>query len=334
MLADETMDICGIEQLSICIRYILFENGSPIVREDFLGFIALNKLDAESISNEIIKSLLDWGFDLNKLIGQGFDGAITMSGHINGVQKRIRDKYIKAIYVHCSSHKLNLVLNELNSIPEIRNTIAIIKETINFFNESSLRKSVAPSLTKLWLTRWSEYHKALKKFYENYIAITEALDYLKVNSNKDTSVKSVYISNSITTLQFLVCLKVIAKYSAIIEPITNTLQGVDVDLFGVQKHVQILTEIILADRTNSEQVFNVLMDDVRQYADDVGIDFLIPRMSSKQTLRSNYSTNDPIDYYRISVFLPYLDSLISSLKFRFNEKMKMLFLYFFSIQKI
>lgn len=157
-----------------------------------------------------------------------------MSSHINGVQKRIQDKYTKAIYVHCSSHRLNLVLNELNNIPEIRNTIAVIKETINFFNESSLRKFVAPSLTKLCITRWSEFHKALRKFYDNYIAITEALDYLKVNGNKDTLVESVYILNSITTLQFLVCLKVIAKYSAIIEPINNTLQGVDVNLFGVQ----------------------------------------------------------------------------------------------------
>jgi hypothetical protein len=77
------------------------------------------------------------------------------------------------------------------------------------------------------------------------------------------------------------------------------------------------------------------MKDIKQYADDVGIEFVVPRITSKQTLRSNYPTNNPIDYYRMSVFLPYLDSLISSLTFRFQKKkMKMLFAYFLYIQKV
>lgn len=71
------------------------------------------------------------------------------------------------------------------------------------------------------------------------------------------------IFNSIITLQFLVCLKVIAKYSAIIEPVTNKLQGVD-DLFRVQKHTQKLTDFISADRSNSVQVINILMQDIKQ----------------------------------------------------------------------
>lgn len=65
VLADETIDICGTEQMSICIRYTFNKNGLTTMREDFLGFITLNKLDAESISNVIIESLLNWGLDLN-----------------------------------------------------------------------------------------------------------------------------------------------------------------------------------------------------------------------------------------------------------------------------
>jgi hypothetical protein len=65
------------------------------------------------------------------------------------------------------------------------------------------------------------------------------------------------------------------------------------------------------------------LKDIKQYADDVGdIEFVIPRITSIQTLRSNYPTNNSIAYYRMSVFLPYLDSLISSLTFRFQKKKK------------
>lgn len=112
--------------------------------------------------------------------------------------------------------------------------------------------------------------------------------------------------------------------------LNQSLTNYKVDLFSVHEHVQKLTDIISADRSSSEQVFNILMKDIKQYADDVGIEFVVPRITSKQTLRSNYPTNNPIDYYRMSVFLPYLDSLT----FRFQKKMKMLFAYFLYIQKV
>jgi len=81
-----------------------------------------------------------------------------------------------------------------------------------------------------------------------------------------------------------------------------------------------LTDIISADRSSGQQVFNILMKDIKQYADEVGIEFVVPRITSKQTLRSNYPINNPIDSFRMSVYLPYLDSLISSLLFRFQKK--------------
>jgi len=136
ILVDETMDIAGIEQLSICIKYVTYENNQTVVKKDFVGFISLEKLDSESISNKIISSLQEWGLDLNKLVGQGYAGASTMAGHVSGVQKRIRDKYKKPVFVHYASHRLNLVLNELNSVPCIRNTIGIIKETSNSCSKS------------------------------------------------------------------------------------------------------------------------------------------------------------------------------------------------------
>lgn len=88
LLADETMDIAGIEQLSICLKYVTYENNQAVIKEDFVGFISLEKLDSESISNKIISNLQEWGLDLNKLVGQGYDGASTMAGHVSGVQKK------------------------------------------------------------------------------------------------------------------------------------------------------------------------------------------------------------------------------------------------------
>ncbi|XP_075210513.1 uncharacterized protein LOC142317848 [Lycorma delicatula] len=60
-----------------------------------------------------------------KCVGQGYDGCSSMAGKDGGVQKIIREKYTRALYFHCASHKLNLVLNDLNKITMIRNACTI-----------------------------------------------------------------------------------------------------------------------------------------------------------------------------------------------------------------
>lgn len=80
----------------------------------------------------------DLGADLeNKLVNQGYDGAPTMSGVHNGVQLRIKEKYPKAMYVHCSSHRLNFVLSDTLSVPIINNGLGVLKEVTQFFRHNA-----------------------------------------------------------------------------------------------------------------------------------------------------------------------------------------------------
>lgn len=131
VLADETADISGTEQLSIGLRYFYEEANE--VQEMFVGFVELKGLDAKSIAYFIDEFLTKE--DLNpadKCVGFGFDGCSTMSGKDGVVLAILRKKYTKALFFHCSSHKLNL-LNDLNILPEIRNTMGTTKDITNFF---------------------------------------------------------------------------------------------------------------------------------------------------------------------------------------------------------
>lgn len=67
------------------------------------------------------------------MIGQGYDGASSMSGRYNGVQKYIRDEHPGALYLHCSAHCLNLAITFSCKIPEIRNCMGTIQSINNFF---------------------------------------------------------------------------------------------------------------------------------------------------------------------------------------------------------
>jgi len=55
--------------------------------------------------------------DATYMIGQGYDGASSMSGSVLGVQACIRQVCPSAVYVHCASHCLNLTISRSCDIP-------------------------------------------------------------------------------------------------------------------------------------------------------------------------------------------------------------------------
>ena len=81
LMADETIDVSTVEQVSICVRYVCVKDEELEVCEEFLGFVSVPSTGAEVITSAIDGFLKSSGLDLNKFIGKGFDGASTMSGH-------------------------------------------------------------------------------------------------------------------------------------------------------------------------------------------------------------------------------------------------------------
>lgn len=319
ILADETMDISGTEQLSLGIRY--FDRKEKVVKEDFLGFTPLNHgLGAEAIANAITGTLTSWGLNLERAVGQGYDGCSTMAGDISGVQKRISDEFPMARFFHCASHRLNLAINDLSEIPQIRNTVGTIKEVTKFFRENSERRGVVGTLQKLCETRWSEKYKSIRKFHGKFADIVEGLLSLSNEGNKDTKQKAFQLYCAVTSTSFVVSLEIVAKYSATLEVVAQMLQGVNVDMMKVSKHIIRLVDLFKEDRSNDSTVFVGLMDNIKETAEVLGLTLTMPRVTSAQRHRSNVPSDSVQDYYRRSIFIPYLEYLIRALDERFSNK--------------
>lgn len=78
-MADECRDISGAQQLSIVIRFVPNQDGGTfdaryVVQEYFLGFIALEKFDAATLAEKIVKLLTYWKIPLENCICLCFDG--------------------------------------------------------------------------------------------------------------------------------------------------------------------------------------------------------------------------------------------------------------------
>ena len=69
------------------------------VHESFTGFVEMDSLSAESISTSILTHLYKIGVDFQKLVGQGYGGVSTMTGHLSDLQKCICYKYPRTIFV-------------------------------------------------------------------------------------------------------------------------------------------------------------------------------------------------------------------------------------------
>ena len=105
-MADECTDVSGVENVSICIRFL---EGKAIT-EMFLGCWIVTSTKTEDVRDWIVKNLAEFGLSPNRLVSAAFDDASNMSGRRGGVQALLKVAAPTLIFVHCRSHLLQLAL--------------------------------------------------------------------------------------------------------------------------------------------------------------------------------------------------------------------------------
>ena len=130
IICDAVYDASNKEQLQFCLRYV---NDDGDICEDFLKFIHCKSgLTGKDLYNEVTEALTNFGLDLQNCRGQGYDGAGAVSGHVNGLSALILRENSKALYTHCASHRLNLVIGTSCKISSVCNLMDVIKD-ISYF---------------------------------------------------------------------------------------------------------------------------------------------------------------------------------------------------------
>jgi len=86
VLVDETTDISCFEQLSLCVRYLeqiidAKNDISYVLKEDFLQFIPVYSTTGQNLATVILENLKRLGVNSRYMLGQGYDGAASMSGN-------------------------------------------------------------------------------------------------------------------------------------------------------------------------------------------------------------------------------------------------------------
>ena len=141
IMMDDTSDLSNTEQSVISVR--LIHDGK--IEEHLLGVIdPSNDQSADGLAKILLETLEGYKItpvtSKTKLIGQSHDGAPTMSGPLNGVQKLISDHYSFAYYNHCATHRMSLCASQsANRIPEFNKFFGTLDRLITFFWSSPKR---------------------------------------------------------------------------------------------------------------------------------------------------------------------------------------------------
>ena len=216
---------------------------------------------------------------LERLGGYCFDGAANMSGRINGVQAKLKAANLGSLYIHCSNHALDLVLQE--AAKEVR----IIADALNFVRNVSViiaqspkRKcllqllfgtdQVVTNLLVLCPTRWCVRTSAVSRLIKRYPALLECLETLEQNRTLNGEIRAkihglVRQAKMTKTVFGIFCSEAIFAPS---EKIARTLQSKNSTALSTLEAISILKSTF--SKLGADHSFSDLMVKVNQRLTD------------------------------------------------------------------
>ena len=71
-------------------------------------------------------------------------------------------------------------------------------------------------------------------------------------------------------------------------------------------------------KTNCEEEFHLWFNEVKTFADELGIVVSTPRITARQVHHANIPADSPEEYYRRNLMIPFLDHITTELEGRFG----------------
>jgi hypothetical protein len=325
--------------MSEVYRYCCVENdknGQPtklVVKESFLGFVEVQEQTAVALASQITTNLEQHGLSLSKCRGQGYDGASVMSGLYNGVQKHISDKEPRAVYVHCASHNLNLVINDaVGGISELRNFFDIVQSVYVFFGHSIKRWSILTScrsdsedeaitLKKLNPTRWAGRYDAVYALKARFSDVMQCLSRIILQSSKSNErIKAITLRKQMDNFTFVFILVMQCKVLQELNIVSKLLQSKDNELGKAATLLETAADEIQNYRGNYAAAKHEATVVARRWS--ISAEFITKRARKVKShfdeLCQDERLKDPEQLFRNDVFYGSLDIISNQLRHRFE----------------
>ena len=189
-----------------------------------MGFFECDTgISGRALADKITSCVRAYGLDLSNLRGQAYDGAGNMAGSVNGRAALIASDYPLAIYLHCTSHCLNLAVVKSLQITSVHNMMGVVERVFHFFAAHPKRQraleqaildtqpaSTVHKLKDLCRTRWVQWIHAIEVFRSLHQSVVACMESISNDGPSAWSPDSLTDARSlqlaITTTDFLCAL--------------------------------------------------------------------------------------------------------------------------------
>ena len=151
------------------------------------------------------------------------------------------------------------------------------------------------------------------------------------NVNKDTVAKARVLLNHVTNFYFIVTLIVTRNVFDYTHSVTELLQAKSNDIVKGFDLIGSLIDLFVNVRHDIDNYHGKWYKEALELAKILNIVEVVPRVCSKQTLRENYSSNSSSEYYKLSLTIPLVDTVLGELKRRFEGNQTYVFSIFYII---
>ncbi|XP_065443168.1 zinc finger MYM-type protein 1-like [Chrysemys picta bellii] len=275
IILDGTPDVSHVEQMMMIFLIVDMkksadeDNVEVLIKKHFLGFVPLTETTGAFMAETILQELEIVSLSVENLCGQGYDKGSNMKGKDNGVQRRMMEINPSAVFIPCSAHSLNLVVNDAASCLEASSFFDLVQGVYVFFSGEILTCHVNSLTVKsLSQTRWENPIDALKplcyelgNIYDALIEISDDTTFTGSSGNMAHS-DAEALANGLSKFKFVTSLILWHNILFEINLTSKQLQEKNLNIHSAIQKLQ-QTKNILEEFRSDERFKRTLVDSLK-----------------------------------------------------------------------
>ncbi|KAL3846209.1 hypothetical protein ACJIZ3_003612 [Penstemon smallii] len=323
ILVDESRDISCREQMTVVLRYV---DSRGYVMERVIGIKHVKSTTALSLKESIDDLFSTYGLSIDRLRGQGYDGASNMQGEFNGLKALIlrENQTRKCPYMAGLFDSVTMVVNIFGGSPKRRDFLLdkqyekVVEALSNNKIESGQGLNQERTLVRASDTRWGSHYGTLMSLVNMFPSVIDVLGFI-VEESTDKNREASNLLLILQSFSFVFNLYLMTLILGITNDLSQALQRKDQDIVNAMRLVKVSKDRLQETR---DEGWAHLLEEVTYFCSKYEIE--IPSMTNvyvpygRPRRRNEQVTVE--HHYKVERFNSVIDRQMQELNNRFNEK--------------